>query len=86
MSFEFRFECAKLLLELDESTDAAMDVLEELWRNATTSRTCGTSSRSPPRVLRVRPSSGGCWTGRSRSTREAARAMGAGGGRGDWRC
>ena len=30
VSFEFRFECAKLLLELDESTDAAMDVLEEL--------------------------------------------------------
>jgi hypothetical protein len=25
-SFEFRFECAKLLLELDESTDAAIQV------------------------------------------------------------
>lgn len=29
-SFEFRFECAKLLLELDESTEAAIDVLEGL--------------------------------------------------------
>ena len=30
VSFEFRFECAKLLLELDEKTDAAINVLEEL--------------------------------------------------------
>ena len=30
VSFEFRFETAKLLLELDENTDEAIDVLEEL--------------------------------------------------------
>ena len=30
VSFEFRFETAKLLLELDTSTDEAIDVLEEL--------------------------------------------------------
>ena len=28
VSFEFRFETAKLLLELDENTDEAIDVLE----------------------------------------------------------
>eukprot|EP01024_Parvocaulis_polyphysoides_P039208 TRINITY_DN353_c0_g1_i5.p1 TRINITY_DN353_c0_g1~~TRINITY_DN353_c0_g1_i5.p1 ORF type:complete len:356 (-),score=90.09 TRINITY_DN353_c0_g1_i5:963-2030(-) len=31
-SYEFRFECAKLLLELDDSTDAAIQVLEGLLR------------------------------------------------------
>jgi kinesin family protein 5 len=29
-SYEFRFECAKLLLELDDTTDAAIQVLEDL--------------------------------------------------------
>ncbi len=29
-SFEFRFECAKLLLELDESTETAVGVLSAL--------------------------------------------------------
>ena len=29
-SYEFRFECAKLLLELDDSTEAAIQVLESL--------------------------------------------------------
>ncbi|KAF8071059.1 SPBC16D10.01c [Scenedesmus sp. PABB004] len=29
-SFEFRFECAKMLLELDSTTDAAVQVLEDL--------------------------------------------------------
>lgn len=29
-SFEFRFECAKLLIELDEKTDTAIEILERL--------------------------------------------------------
>lgn len=29
-SYEFRFECAKLLLELDDTTEVAIEVLEDL--------------------------------------------------------
>ena len=83
MSFEFRFECAKLLLELDESTDAAMDVLEELleerddvadvWHLLAPPTTGAASSTEP----------GDAGQGGVALPREAARATGAGLGDGE---